>query len=109
MASPEQESDSSSGTPAKIAATAAAAGVVAASLLLRSVSAAAAVQTQPHHQKQNNSSSGTYGIATDNNLRYTPKLQREQEVYCTRIIDLNLESGKQSRYCGNEQYRVHDT
>ena len=60
-------------------------------LLLRSVAAAAAVRTQPQHQQQHNSSNGTYGIAADNNLQYMPKLLREEDEYCTRIIALNPE------------------
>ena len=64
-------------------------------MLLRSVAAAAAVQavqTQRQHQQQHNISSGTCGIAADSNFLYTPKLLREQDAYCTRIIALNPEN-----------------
>ena len=59
-------------------------------------------------QPQHNSISGTYVIAEDNNLRYTPKLLGEQDAYCMRIIALNPENRQYSRYYGYEQFRTPD-
>ena len=108
MAFPAHESDSSSTTP-KIAATAEAAAGVVAGIVADAVGCCSCCCADPAvHQQQRNSSSGTYGIAADNNLQYTPKLLRGQDAYCTRIIALNPENRQQFRYCEYEQYRTPD-
>ena len=92
-ASPARKSDSSSSTTCKMAAIASA-GVVAgiAAAVVGCCSCCCADSAPRPAAAQQQHSSGTYGIAEENNLQYTPKLLEEQDANCMRIIALNPEN-----------------